>query len=82
MPTLRKPPSFFRQPHFAKRILEVGAGQLPYRGVTHVVDKFPESTENAAGARSGNLWVPEGIEFREGEFERLPFSDSEKFDYL
>jgi SAM-dependent methyltransferase len=79
---LRKPPSAFRQPWFAKRVLEVGAGHLPYRGVTHVVDKYPEDKSNATGARSGNLWVPPGVEFREGEFEKLPFSDDEKFDYL
>jgi SAM-dependent methyltransferase len=81
-PHLRKPPSFLRKPRNAKKILEVGAGQLPYEGVTHIVDKFPEDEKNAAGARSENLWVPEGIQFFEGEFEHLPFSDHEKFDYL
>lgn len=79
---LRKPPSIIHRPWFARRVLEVGAGHLPYRGVTHVVDKYPEDESNATGARSGNLWVPSGVEFREGEFEALPFSDEEKFDYL
>lgn len=79
---LRKPPSLFRRPWFAKRILEIGAGHLPYQGVTHVVDKFPQSEENAMGARSGDVWIPPGVEFREGEFESLPFSDEERFDYL
>lgn len=79
---LRKPPCFIRRPWFAQRILEVGAGHLPYRGVTHVVDKYPENEKNSEGARSGNLWVPPGVEFREGAFEKLPFSNSEKFDYL
>lgn len=82
MPKLRKPPSFLHRPWLAKRVLEVGAGQLPYEGVTHVVDKFPEDEKNSHGARSGNLWVPEGVEFREGTFEELPYSDSEKFDFL
>lgn len=82
MQKLRKPPSLIKRPWFARRVLEVGAGHLPYRGVTHVVDKFPEAENNADGARSGDLWIPPGIEFREGEFERLPFSDSERFDYL
>ena len=82
MAKLRKPPSIIHRPWFAKRILEVGAGHLPYVGVTHVVDKYPEEEKNAEGARSGNLWVPPGVEFREGEFEKLPFSDNEQFDYL
>ncbi len=82
MSKLRRPPSFIRRPWFAKRVLEIGAGHLPYQGVTHIVDKFPEDEKNAAGARSGNLWVPNGMEFYEGEFENLPFSDLDKFDYL
>lgn len=82
MPKLRKPPSIIYRPWFARRILEVGGGHLPYRGVTHVVDKYPEDEKNEKGARSGNLWVPSGVEFREGEFENLLFSDHEKFDYL
>src|SRR5262249_43084053 len=61
---------------------EIGAGHLPYQGVTHIVDKFPEAKKNSAGARSGDLWIPPGIQFYEGEFEKLPFSDHEKFDYL
>ena len=79
---LRRPPSLIKRPWFAHRILEVGAGHLPYRGVTHVVDKFPKNTNNIDGARSGDLWVPPGVEFREGEFEKLPFADHERFDYL
>lgn len=82
MPKLRKSPSLILRPWFSKRILEIGAGQLPYQGVTHIVDKFPESAKNSAGARSGDLWVPPGVQFCEGQFENLPFADHEKFDYL
>ncbi len=82
MSKLRRPPSLLKRPWFARRILEVGAGHLPYQGVTHVVDKYPENEKNAEGARSGNLWVPPGVEFREGVFEKLPFANHERFDYL
>jgi hypothetical protein len=83
---LRPAPNWTKKPRFAKRILEVGAGQLPYEGVTHIVDKYPASNEQ----RGEDLWIPEGVEFREGTLEDLPYSKShstpllaeEKFDYF
>lgn len=74
---LRKHPSIWNKPKKGWKVLEVGAGQLPFENVTHIVDKFPDSNEQ----RGEDLWVPDGITFFEGELERLPFNN-EKFDYL
>ncbi len=75
---LRKPPSYLRKPWFASKIIEIGAGQLPYQGVTHIVDKYPESNEQ----RGEDLFVPQGMKFFAGEMEALPFPAGERFDYL
>lgn len=67
---------FFRRPHGAKKIIEIGCGHAPFKGITHAVDKFPGSTEHRAHA----LHIPSGVVFKEGDLEAIPFE--EKFDFL
>src|SRR5687767_3053868 len=74
---LRRPPSFFRRPWGAARVLEVGGGDRPFRGVTHIVDRHPDSDVE----RFGPLFVPPGVEFCEGRIEALPFAAG-SFDYV
>lgn len=66
-----------RHPWFAKRVLEIGGGHDPYAGVTHAVDMLPADDSQRAGA----MKLADGVEFRAGELESLPFRD-ERFDYL
>lgn len=68
---------FLKRPIFSKRILEVGGGHDPYQGVTHSVDKFPESNSQ----RATDLFVPKGVIFKEGELENIPFRE-EPFDFI
>jgi len=70
--------SLFRHPYFAKRIIEIGGGHEPFSGVTHAVDKFPEDNRE----RAGDLLLGQGVIFKEGELEAIPFSDETKFDFL
>jgi hypothetical protein len=67
-----------KRPYWAQRILEVGGGHDPYEGITHAVDKFPEDNTH----RAGSLQVPAGVEFREGDLESVPFTNSERFDFV
>lgn len=67
-----------RRPFFARTILEVGGGHAPYAGVTHAVDKYPQSNTQ----RAGDLAVSEGVEFLEGDLEEIPFRPEGKFDFL
>src|SRR3954470_11635902 len=66
-----------QRPYFCRRILEVGGGHAPYAGVTHAVDKFPGDNTQ----RAGDLKLPEGVTFREGDLESIPFGP-EKFDFI
>jgi len=69
----------WRRPFGNKRILEVGGGHNPYRGITHAVDKFPFDNQE----RGLHDYVfQKGVEFRQGELEKLPFSEEEKFDFI
>lgn len=68
--------SLLRRPWGAKKILEVGGGHAPYDGVTHAVDKFPGDTHH----RAHPYHLPEGVEFRQGDLENIPFD--EKFDFM
>lgn len=68
----------WRRPFGAKKVLEVGGGHDPYRGVTHAVDKFPGNNEQ----RGGDFRLPSGAQFFEGDLENLPFPSSESFDFL
>jgi len=68
--------SFFRRPWFAKKVIEIGGGHAPYDGVTHAVDLFPGDTHHRAHA----YHLPEGVTFRQGDLENVPFD--EKFDFL
>ncbi len=67
-----------QRPRGARRILEIGGGHDPYAGVTHAVDKFP--TDNSH--RGGALVVGEGVEFRKGDLESIPYSAEERFDFI
>jgi SAM-dependent methyltransferase len=67
-----------RRPWFCSRILEVGGGHAPFAGVTHAVDKFPEDNRE----RAQDLKLPPGVEFHEGELERLPFEQGSRFDFI
>jgi len=68
----------WQRPRGAKKILEVGGGHDPYRGVTHAVDKFPDDNTQ----RGGDFHLPSGAQFFEGDLEHLPFPEGEKFDFL
>jgi hypothetical protein len=69
---------FIRRPYRAKRILEIGGGHNPYEGITHAVDKFPYDDTQ----RADRLHVPEGVEFRQGDLEAIPFEAKPKFEFL
>lgn len=68
----------FLRPYFSKRILEIGPGHNPYKGVTHAVDKFTDDNYQ----RGGDLIINEGVKFFEGDLLNLPFNNNEKFDFI
>src|SRR5437899_4337915 len=70
--------SFWKRPYFARRILDVGAGHNPFKGVTHVLEI--DSTQG--GQRGWNkLLVPESSKLIVGDTTALPFQ-SGSFDYV
>lgn len=58
------------------RILDVGSGNNPLDIATHLVDSMPD--KNAE--READLEVPPGVEFKEGNVEKIPFPDG-TFDF-
>lgn len=69
---------FFKRPFGARRVIEIGGGHDPYRGITHAVDKFPDDNSQ----RAGSMIVGQGAVFKEGELESIPFDGDPEFDYL
>lgn len=69
---------FFQRPFFSKRVLEIGPGHNPYKGVTHAVDKFTDDNHQ----RGGDLVINKGVKFYEGDLLNLPFDSNESFDFI
>ncbi len=69
---------FWRRPYFARRILDVGPGHNPFRGVTHVLE-----IDVIQGRERGfnKLVVPDSATLTLGSVEDLPFSDK-SFDFV
>ena len=68
----------WRRPYFASRILDIGAGHNPFRGVTHVMEIDPTHGRHRGGNR---LVVPESSKLIVGDVTALPFR-SGLFDYV
>ena len=69
---------FWRRPYFARRILDIGAGHNPFRGVTHVVEiDIHQGRERGGDA----LVVPGSATLIVGDGMALPFR-SGSFDYV
>lgn len=69
---------FWRRPYFAHRILEIGPGHNPFRGVTHLLEKDIEEGHERGGNK---LVVPESARLIVGEATALPFQ-TKAFDYV
>lgn len=69
---------FWRRPHFARRVLDIGAGHNPFSGVTHVVEiDILQGRDRAGNA----LVVPRSAKLIVGDGMALPFR-SGSFDYV
>jgi SAM-dependent methyltransferase len=69
---------FWKRPYFARRILDIGAGNNPFKGVTHVLEIDPAQ----GGQRGWNkLLVPGSAKLIVGDAAALPFQ-SGSFDYV
>jgi len=67
-----------KRPYFARRILEVGPGHNPFRGVTHLLERdVHEGRERGGNA----LFVPRAAKLIVGEATDLPFGTG-VFDYV
>ncbi len=69
---------FWRRPHFARRILDIGSGHNPFKGVTHVLD-IDVNEGHERGGRE--LVVPQFARFVVGQAMALPFRTA-AFDYV
>jgi SAM-dependent methyltransferase len=69
---------WLKRPYFPRRILEIGPGHNPFKGVTHLL----EMDVNEGRERGGNvLFVPDSAKLIVGEATSLPFG-SGTFDYV
>ena len=67
-----------KRPYLAKRVLEIGGGHFPFKGVTHAVDKYPDKNYQ----RAHDFTYVKGVKFIEGDLENLPFDETEEqFDF-
>ena len=67
-----------KRPYFARRILEIGPGHNPFKGVTHLL----EMDVHEGRERGGNaLLVPKAAKLIVGEATELPFGPG-AFDYV
>lgn len=67
----------FKPPRVNGRILDVGSGNNPLDIATHLVDFYPENDHE----RGGNLDIPSGKEFKEGNIESIPYPEG-FFDFV
>lgn len=70
--------AFWRRPYFARRILDIGAGHNPFKGVTHVIDLDLNQGHQRGGKR---LVVPQSAKLIVGDVTALPFCTG-SFDYV
>jgi hypothetical protein len=69
---------FWQRPYFARRVLDIGGGHNPFKGVTHVVDFDLKEGRD----RHGNLLVvPEPARLFAADVQALPFH-AKSFDYV
>ena len=69
---------FWERPYFARRILDIGAGHNPFKGVTHVLEIDPSQGRQRGGNK---LLVPKSAKLIVGDVTALPFQ-SGVFDYV
>jgi hypothetical protein len=68
----------WRRPYLADRVLDIGAGHNPFRGVTHVLERhIVESRERG----HNQLAVPRSARLAVGDAEALPFG-RRTFDFV
>lgn len=68
----------WKRPYFASRVLDIGGGHNPFKGVTHVVDFDLKEGRD----RHGNpLVVPEPARLFAADVQALPFQEN-SFDYV
>jgi len=67
-----------KMPYFARRILDIGAGHNPFKGVTHVLDMDIKEGRERGGNR---IVVPTTARLIQGEAAALPFRLA-SFDYV
>jgi len=58
------------------KFLDVGSGNHPHPEAGVLLEKYKDNT-----SRGGDLVVPEGVKFIEGDVEDMPFKDKE-FDFV
>lgn len=69
---------WWRRPHSAKRLLEIGPGHNPFAGVTHLLERYVSDGHE----RGGNaLLVPTSARLIVGEATVLPFA-KRAFDFV
>ena len=68
----------FKRPYFARRVLDIGAGHNPFRGVTHVLEIDVHRGSQRDGKR---LVLPGGARLIVGDVQALPFRHG-RFDYV
>ena len=68
----------WKRPYFAGRILDIGAGHNPFKGVTHVLEIDPCQGRQRGGNK---LLVPKSAKLIVGDVTALPFQ-SDSFDYV
>ena len=69
---------WWRRPHFARRVLEIGPGHNPYAGVTHLLERHVSDGRE----RGGNaLVIPTAARLIIGEATVLPFVEG-SFDFI
>ena len=69
---------FWKRPYFARRILDIGAGHNPFKGVTHVLEIDPCQGRQRGGNK---LLIPKCTKLIVGDVMALPFQ-SGSFDYV
>ncbi len=69
---------FWRRPHGARRILDIGSGHNPFQGVTHVLDIDVDEGRERGGH---GLVVPNFAALVVGQAMALPFQTA-AFDYV
>ncbi|MBI1821793.1 MAG: methyltransferase domain-containing protein [Nitrospirae bacterium] len=69
---------FFKRPYLAKRILDIGSGHDPFKGVTHLMD----IDLHQGHERGGNeICAPGGTNLIAGDVQAIPFK-SKCFDFV